>query len=260
MTQESANSSTGPIDLLSTKEGYDRWAEIYDGDDNPLVALEEPWVQTLLGNVSGLKVADIGCGTGRHALRLAAAGAIVEAVDFSEGMLARARAKAGTLSVVFRAHDLATPLPFGDGTFDRVVCGLVIDHIADLDGLFREMRRVCRASGFVVVSVMHPAMMLRGVQARFRDPASGREIRPASCCHQLSDYIMAAAQAGFTFDHLSEHSVDEALASRLERARKYLGWPMLFLMRLIPEASHRSHEASLPAASSPNKAAPRTSR
>ncbi|MGO9246383.1 MAG: class I SAM-dependent methyltransferase [Verrucomicrobiia bacterium] len=235
MTQDPVNSSTDPIDLLSTKEGYDRWAEIYDGDDNPLVALEEPWMDKLLGDVSGLKVADIGCGTGRHALRLAAAGAIVQAVDFSEGMLAQARAKAGKLAIVFHTHDLATPLPFADESFDRVVCGLVIDHISDLGGLFREMRRVCRPSGFVVVSVMHPAMMLRGVQARFRDPASGREIRPASCSHQLSDYIMAAAQAGFAFDHLSEQSVDEALACRLERARKYLGWPMLFLMRLKPE-------------------------
>jgi len=113
---------------------------------------------------------------------------------------------------------------------------LVIDHIADLDGLFREMSRVCRPDGFVVVSVMHPAMMLRGVQARFTDPASGRETRPASCPHQLSDYFMAAARAGFLFDHLSEQAVDEALASRLERARRYLGWPMLFLMRLAPGA------------------------
>src|SRR5271170_4678065 len=99
MTQESANPSNDPVDLLSTKEGYDRWADIYDGDDNPLVALEEPWVDKLLGDVNGLKVADIGCGTGRHALRLAAAGAIVQAVDFSEGMLARAQAKAGALKV-----------------------------------------------------------------------------------------------------------------------------------------------------------------
>jgi ubiquinone/menaquinone biosynthesis C-methylase UbiE len=235
VTQESVNSSSDPIDQLSTREGYDRWAEIYDGDDNPLVALEEPWVDKLLGDVADLEVADIGCGTGRHALRLAAAGAIVQAVDFSEGMLARARAKAGAPKVVFRCHDLATPLPYTDGSFDRIVCGLVIDHIADLNGLFGEMRRVCRRSGCVVVSVMHPSMMLRGVQARFRDPASGHEIRPASCRHQLSDYIMAATQAGFALDHLSERSVDEALANRLERARKYLDWPMLFLMRLTPE-------------------------
>jgi len=234
MSEESTGPHKEPVDLLPTRDGYDRWAAIYDEDGNPLTALEEPWMDRLLGDVRGLTVTDIGCGTGRHAIRLAAAGAIVHALDFSEAMLERARVKAGKSNIVFGVHNLAKPLPFEDGTFDRVVCGLVVDHIADLDGLFREMHRVCRPSGFVVVSVMHPAMMLRGVQARFKDPATGRETRPASCPHQLSDYIMAAVQAGLTFDHLSEHAVDEALANRLERARKYLGWPMLFLMRLEP--------------------------
>jgi len=234
MSQESANSAASPIDLLSTKDGYDLWAAIYDEDGNPLIAIEEPWVDRLLGDVRGLAVADIGCGTGRHAVRIATAGAAVHALDFSAAMLERARTKAQGLNITFLAHDLAEPLPFTDQSFDRVVCGLVIDHISDLVGLFGEMRRICRPSGFVVVSVMHPAMMLRGVQARFHDPASGREIRPASCPHQLSDYIMAAVRAGFILDHLSEHVVDEALANRLERARRYLGWPLLFLMRLVP--------------------------
>jgi ubiquinone/menaquinone biosynthesis C-methylase UbiE len=234
MTPESANPAPATVDLLSTKDGYDLWAAIYDEDDNPLIAIEEPLVDRLLGDIRGLAIADIGCGTGRHAIRLAAAGAAVQALDFSAGMLERARAKAQGLDVCFRVHDLAQPLPFTSESFDRVVCGLVIDHIADLAGLFREMHRICRPSGFVVVSVMHPAMMLRGVQARFRDPATGKEIRPASCTHQLSDYIMAAVQAGFILDHLSEHVVDEVLANRLERARRYLGWPLLFLMRLTP--------------------------
>jgi hypothetical protein len=84
---------------------------------------------------------------------------------------------------------------------------------------------------------MHPAMMLRGVQARFHDPKSGQEVRPASHAHQLSDYVMAAARAGCVFDHLNEHIVSEDLACRLERARKYEGWPMLFMMRLLPKQS-----------------------
>jgi SAM-dependent methyltransferase len=234
MAQEPVNSVSPEIDLLSTKDGYDLWAAIYDGDGNPLIAIEEPWVDRLLGDVRGLVVADIGCGTGRHTIRLASAGAIVHALDFSAAMLDRARAKAQGLNISFRTHDLAETLPFANESFDRVVCGLVIDHIPDLVGLFREMRRVCRPGGFVVVSVMHPAMMLRGVQARFRDPSSGREIRPASCPHQLSDYVMAAVRAGFILDHLSEHLVDETLANRLERAKRYLSWPLLFLMRLVP--------------------------
>jgi malonyl-CoA O-methyltransferase len=225
-----------PVDHMPTREGYDRWAEFYDADDNPLVALEGPLLRRLLGDVRGRSVVDLGCGTGRHATWLAAAGASVQALDFSEAMLARARAKASATDIVFRAHDLTEPLPFPARAFDRVVCGLVVDHIADLEGFFREIHRVCQPTGAVVVSTVHPAMMLRGVQARFRDPVSGREIRPASCAHQLSDYVLAAAHAGFAFDHLSEHAVDEALASSVARARRYLGWPLLFLMRLVPAA------------------------
>ena len=189
----------------------------------------------LLGEVKGLTVLDVGCGTGRHAIRLAAAGAIVHALDFSAGMLEKARKKPGAAGVRFQVHDLAEPLPFPAGTFDRVLCGLVVDHIADLAGLFGEMLRVCRPTGCVVVTVMHPALMLRGVQARFNDPESGQVIRPASQAHELSDYILAAARAGCVFDHLSEHRVDDALAQRLERARRYLNWPMLFVMRLLPK-------------------------
>lgn len=220
---------------LSTREGYDLWASVYDSDGNPLLALEEPLVDQLLGDVQGLAVLDVGCGTGRHALRLAGRGARVEAIDFSEVMLEKARQKAGADHVSFRAHDLATPLPFPSGSFDRIVCGLVIDHIGDLVGLFREMHRVCRQGEIAVVSVMHPAMMLKGVQARFHDPASGREIRPESHPHELSDYVLAATRAGFALEHLSEHKADEELAVRFERARRYVGWPMLLLMGLRPE-------------------------
>ncbi len=223
-----------PVDHLPTRDGYDRWAEIYDSEDNPLVAVEEPLVRHLLGDVRDQAVLDLGCGTGRHAVWLAAARGACTGAGLLAGDAGAARAKAVDVDVVFRVHDLTEPLPFPPRSFERVVCGLVVDHIADLGSLFREMHRVCRPTGAVVVSMMHPAMMLQGVQARFRDPVSGREVRPASLAHQLSDYVLAAARAGFAFDHLSEHAVDQALADRMERARKYLGWPLLFLMRLLP--------------------------
>ena len=226
---------SAPSEILPTRLGYDQWAAIYDRDANPLPALEEPLVDGLLGDVRGLEILDLGCGTGRHSIRLAAAGARVTAVDFSSKMLAQARKKTAGGAVRFQLHDLSHPLPFAAKNFDRVLCALVVDHIEELDKLFSEMHRVCRPAGNVVVSGMHPAMMLRGVQARFRVPETDREIRPASYPHEMSDYVMAATRAGFAFDHFSEHVVDENLVGRLERARKYLGWPMLFLMRLLPE-------------------------
>ncbi|HWX23188.1 MAG TPA: class I SAM-dependent methyltransferase [Candidatus Binatia bacterium] len=218
-------------EIVPTRAGYDRWAEVYDGEDNPLVLLEEQHLGPLLGAVGGLEVADIGCGTGRHALRLAAAGARVTAVDFSNAMLQRARAKPGAEAVTFLHHDLAESLPLRSAAFHRVLCCLVLDHIAELEKFFAELCRLCRPSGFVVISVMHPAMSLQGVQARFIEPLSGRRICPLSYPHQMSDYLMAALRAGLTLDQVSEYAVDDTLAERSVRAKKYLGWPLLLLMR-----------------------------
>lgn len=222
------------LQVVPTREGYDLWAHIYDEEDNPLIALETPRLLRLLGDVRGMTVADIGCGTGRHALALAEAGAKVTAVDFSVGMLAKAKAKPGSATVHFVRHDLTTGLPFVARVFDRVTCCLVLEHVVDLARALDELARICRIAGVVLISALHPAMRLLGVQARFTDPATGRKTWPASVTHQLSDYVMAATRAGFQIDHMSEHIVDEELAAQSPRARKYLGWPLLLLMRLRP--------------------------
>lgn len=155
-------------------------------------------------------------------------------MDFSTGMLRRARSKAGAESVNFLEHDIAQSFPFDAGTFDRVLCCLVLDHVVDLLTFFAELRRACKPEGFVVTSVMHPAMLLKGVQARFTDPSTGSEVRPESSPHQVSDYIMGALRAGLRLGEVSEHLVDDALVSRSDRARKHFGWPLLFMMKLSP--------------------------
>lgn len=222
------------FEILPTDQGYDRWSIIYDDEDNPLIRLEEPVVSELIGPVRDLDLLDLGCGTGRWSLRLAGKDANVTAVDFSDGMLDKARAKPGADRVRFLVHDLNQPLPIEDAAFDRVICCLVFDHIESPDRLFAEMRRLCQSDGQVIVSVMHPAMMLRGIQARFVDPETGRDTRPRSAPNQICDYVMAASRAGLILDHMSEHPVDEALAAASPRAAKYVGWPMLLAMRMHP--------------------------
>jgi malonyl-CoA O-methyltransferase len=221
--------------VLPTREGYDRWATIYDTEENPLIALEEPEVDRLLGDVAGLDVVDVGCGTGRHALRLAARGADVTGVDFSEGMLARAREKPGADRVRWLVHDLADlPLPLPEHSFDVVLAALVAEHIGDLAAFFSELGRLCRGDGRIVVTDMHPALMLTGLQARFRDPSSGRDTRPASAANRISDYVNGAVAAGLRIVALGERDADAELARRAPRAEKYVGWPMLFWLELAP--------------------------
>ena len=63
-------------DLVSeVRSGYDRWAAVYDHDVNPLIGLEGPVVRKAVGEVRGLAVLDLGCGSGRYALWLAEMGA-----------------------------------------------------------------------------------------------------------------------------------------------------------------------------------------
>lgn len=219
--------------LASVRSGYDRWARVYDHDSNPLQALEEPVLRAAVGDPRGLAALDLGCGTGRHTLWLAAAGATVTAVDFSEGMLAEARKRPGAQAVRFLAHDLHQPLPLLDGQFDLVVSGLVLEHLRELDGFFAEARRVLPPNGRAVISAMHPAMFLRGTQARFTDPASGELVQPGSVPHSIAAFVMAALRAGFRLSNIAEFAPDAEFAARYPRAAKYVGWPMLVVMSLV---------------------------
>jgi malonyl-CoA O-methyltransferase len=218
--------------MVPVREGYDRWSEVYDTDGNPLVALEERYFDGVLGPVAGLEVLDLGCGTGRHALRLAGLGARVAAFDLSEGMLAKARAKPGAQRVRWVHHDAHEALPFAPASFDRVVSGLVLEHVRDLGEFFAQVRGVLRPGGAAVLSTLHPALALRGISARFDDPESGEKVHVESRPQPLSELVMGVLGAQLALEHLSEHASDAELAARFPRAEKYLGWPMLVLMRV----------------------------
>jgi malonyl-CoA O-methyltransferase len=218
--------------LGEVQTGYDGWAAVYDHDANPLIALEQPRVRAALGDVRGLAILDMGCGTGRHALWLAEQNANVMAVDFSAGMLTAARQKLFADRVQFLQHDLHEPLPFRNQQFDVVVSGLVLEHIRDLDMFFGEARRVLKPTGRAVVSAMHPAMFLRGSQARYTDPDSGEIVHVGSINHSISDFAMAAIRAGFQVADISEYAPDAEFATQYPRAEKYVGWPMLVVLTL----------------------------
>jgi malonyl-CoA O-methyltransferase len=189
-------------------------------------------VREALGDVRGLAVLDLGCGTGRHAVWLANAGAAVVGLDFSRGMMDKARTKPGAEKVRFLVHDLHERLPFADGFFDRVVSGLVLEHIRGLGPFFLEARRVLKAGGRAVVSGMHPAMFLRNTRARFHDPLTGETVEPGSVEHTVGDLVMAAVRAGFALEGVDERAPDAEFTARYPRAVKYVGWPMLVVLRL----------------------------
>jgi ubiquinone/menaquinone biosynthesis C-methylase UbiE len=217
---------------LDTQTGYDQWSTIYDTEGNPLLILEEPVVRQWVGDPSGLRVADVGCGTGRHTVWLAQAGASVDAYDFSKGMMAKALKKLGGSEVRFHEHDLTRPLPAADEMFDLTMFALVADHIKDLDAAFRELHRITKPGGQVIFSVLHPAMNLIGITARFINPESGEEVRVEAYEHTYGEYVIAVLRSGLRIVEIVERHVDDPLVVQSPRAEKYMGWPLLLAMNL----------------------------
>lgn len=216
---------------IAVREGYDRWAPGYDGYDNALVALEQPVVERLIGPACGLRVADIGCGTGRLTLPLASAGNHVTGVDFSRGMLDVLRAKCrpgAQLELV--QHDLTRGVPLDSDAYDLVLCCLVLEHLPDVELMLAELARICRPGGRVIVSDFHPEMIRRGYHARFREAPGGQKLQIAGSYRAVARVVMAALDARLHITHLDELLMDERTAVRSRSASKWIGLPFLLVM------------------------------
>jgi ubiquinone/menaquinone biosynthesis C-methylase UbiE len=219
--------------IVPTREGYERWADSYDSDGNPLIALEERHFPRMLPDVRGLLVADIGCGTGRQTRKLAERGARVVAMDFSRAMLERAQMHVASAQVQWVITDILTSIPLNNGVLEGAVCSLVLEHVQDIGPVMRELRRVCRPNAFVLITDIHPALASGGIAANFRDRKTGRKIFPRGHRHEISDYLSAADEAGFRIADMMEGVVERELAQTTPRAAKYLGARMLLLLSLV---------------------------
>lgn len=221
------------VQYLPTAEGYDRWSDFYDTEGNPLLDLDESVVRELLPDPRGLRVLDLGCGTGRHLGRFLDAGARVVGLDFSAGMLAQARRKHGHRpDLTLLEADASGDLPLEQGSFDLVFSSLVLEHVAGVAGFFRQAAGLCRPGGTLLLTTMHPALFLRDVQAHYVDRESGREFRFESHPHQVGAFILAALGAGLALRDIREAAPGRELAAANPRLEKFLGWPMLLALLL----------------------------
>ena len=120
----------------ATLEGYDRWSARYDRDDNPMVAATAWALDQRPFDVSGARVVEFGCGTGRHAAPALAAGARAYlGIDGSPGMLAVARAANADPRCTW-LHSALDAIPSLGEPFDAALIVLVLEHVADLAPLF----------------------------------------------------------------------------------------------------------------------------
>jgi ubiquinone/menaquinone biosynthesis C-methylase UbiE len=104
----------------------------------------------MLGTARGGDVLDLGAGTGEVTELIAELGARVTAIDLSEAMLARARARLALRDVRLSLGD-AEHLAEPDGSYDAVVCHNLVWTLTEPDLGFAEWRRVLRPGGRLVI-------------------------------------------------------------------------------------------------------------
>jgi ubiquinone/menaquinone biosynthesis C-methylase UbiE len=146
-----------PEDEWATKAGYDYWAASYD-DKDPSTWLDEPFLLKHLHPFPGCLILDVGCGTGRYLRQLTVSRYRIIGLDLSLKMLARAKEYLGPRRDICLVQASAGALPFKPLTFDRIMSGLVIDHMASAEQWFREISGMLTMDGQAVVAAVHPDM------------------------------------------------------------------------------------------------------
>lgn len=131
------------------KKRYDRVSGIYDSMDK---MIKESWRNDLLKNVTG-NVLEVGIGTGKN-LPYYPKGIHLTGVDFSSGMLEKARNKVDSLDldydVTLQEMDIQE-MDFPDNRFDYVVATCVFCSVPDPIKGLKELGRVCRPDGQILM-------------------------------------------------------------------------------------------------------------
>lgn len=179
----------------------------------------------LLGDVTGRRILDVGCGQGHTAVGLAVRGARVIAIDDDVSQLGAARGLAGHHEVTIEFHQ-AKPAELAFLAADHVDLAIAIttlSFVQDLDRVFRQVHRVIGPGGHFVLSVPHPAAITaadddpnRTVTAwDHREPIGERWL------HSAERIVTSLTRANFAVDQLLERR-DTALtpATLVIRARK----------------------------------------
>lgn len=130
--------------------------------------LEGQLILELVGDISGRRVLDVGCGDGQFALELTRRGAIVTGIDASAAMInaAQDRAKQYNADITFQVA-VAEQLPFRAEQFDVVTAITILCFVDDVAPVFREITRALRPGGRFVI----------GELGKWSTWAAGRRIR-----------------------------------------------------------------------------------
>jgi cytosine/adenosine deaminase-related metal-dependent hydrolase/ubiquinone/menaquinone biosynthesis C-methylase UbiE len=220
---------------------FDLWAQVYDAQSNPLLTLEERKAMPLLPRVSGGKVLDVGCGTGRWLKHLETRNpASLTGIDCSRAMLERACEK--VLPTTKLDHGDCSSPPGEDASYTLVMASFLLSYLKDLQVFARECARILRPGGWLLISDMHPATAAeRGWTRSFHVDETTVDIAVHS--RSLTEIVAAFEQNGFEVRVLVEPAFEEPEqlvfedAGKLVKYEKLAGVAAIYILKLQKQTS-----------------------
>src|SRR5262245_26793325 len=103
---------------MSIQKAYNEWSESYDSDENLTRDLDQQVTREVFVNAHFDSILEIGCGTGKNTPFYSQIGKKVNAVDFSQGMIEKAKQKVKAENVNFSTMDLTKKWKFDDHSFE----------------------------------------------------------------------------------------------------------------------------------------------
>lgn len=172
-------SGTGQAGVLSAERFYDALAPAYDRDYAYPPSVTQRQAAGIARLVRPGRLLDLGCGTGRMLGPLSKLGFAPVGLDVSAAMLGQARGKQTSVPLV-RA-DMTSALPFGNESFNAVIClHATVIHLTQagqLAALAAQVLRVLRPGGWLVAEFPHPASYPQATNWQaFREQVSLRAV------------------------------------------------------------------------------------
>ena len=188
---------------MSISKAYNHWANIYDSNENKTRDLDKIVTQKTLQQIDFDAVVELGCGTGKNTEWLVEKAKSITAMDFSEGMLAKAREKITSEKVIFRQADVTQNWNIAEDSADLICCNLILEHIKDLKGIFRQAYATLKEGGHFFVCEYHPFKQYLGGKARYETENGELEVLE-TYTHHVSEFLGDTFEAGFQLKDLKE--------------------------------------------------------
>jgi cytosine/adenosine deaminase-related metal-dependent hydrolase len=240
-----------PPRSVSPRDGYRVSSRVYDAEPNPMLSLEQRFLEPLLPPVTGMDVVDLGCGTGRWLERFVLnAPRTLVGVDFSPEMLAQAKRKLGSAAKLLVADCLH--LPLHRSSADLILCAFLTSYLQDISRFAEQIRRIVRPGGSIFVTDLHSATASKlGWRRGFQVDGSFVDI--ATQARSIEQLVSAFETLGIRPDAVIEPQFGEPEFAILKSAGKTdtfhaaSGHPAIYILQFSLK-SHRSsrHGKTLP--------------